>query len=295
MKYRLNFLSLWLLIFLCVNLNAQIYSGDTTAKNNDPGIKNKVEIFVASYFLFNKNWKGENNLSVVLAGTLNISINKENKNRNQILEIRGDINYQKFIDSSWIKNNDNFFMSSIWVNKYQGQIKSSFQQSIKTQCTNTWEYSSSTPGFRKWKSGPFLPFTFIAGYGINKKFRNNSYINISLISINLESMPRKESTIRDENVIATTNKIIFNSEFGINIQTVLTKKLTRNIIWENKAVAFSDYTDFKNLNLDIQNILSVVPYRFIKIRLTHNLIYNKMLYDKIQNRYELLIGLMLEK
>ncbi len=294
MEYSRFYILCWLLMSIVLKLKSQPASADTVYSKNNLSGKNKLEAFLASSLFFNDNWKGTFGSSFIIAASLNVSFNTENTGKCHLLELKGDINYQKFLDSIWIKNNDKLFITSTWIEK-QGLIKKSIQISFKTQFTNTWEYPLSKNDNRIWKSGPLLPFTINCGYGFNKKFLNSSYLNISILSTNIESMPRSELTLSDDNILAVMDKLILKSEYGINVQINLLFKLTKNISWENKTIAFSEFQNIKEGNFEMQNTFSITPFRFMKIRMTNNLVYEILISPKIQWRQELLVGFSFEK
>ena len=257
--------------------------------------KSTIDCFLATSFFIYENWRGANNYFFILSGSLNLAFKKIKVHTIRINELRSEINYQKFIDSSWVKNSDNIFLSSIWIlNKKEG-FKNSYSVSFKTQLTNTWEPSYQIPGSRILKSGPFLPFTFVAGYGIHRTFWKNSYVNISFASIKINSIPRTEEAVKENKYFATTNKMIFKSEYGLNIQSVINRNISKFVTWENKVSCFTTVFNRNSLIFDIQNRVSVKLNRFLKIKLVYTLDYDIIISEKLQTKYELLVGLSLEK
>jgi len=290
------YILLWQSIFITALANGQSSNSDSISLNLQlPGHKIKADGFIATSFSANNNWNSHDNSFVLLSGCLNLTFIKNKGKFNRLLEFRSEINYQKFIDSVWIKNSDNLFISSIWVINETKKLKSSFHVSIKTQLTNSWDQSSPNSVKQTWKSGPMLPFAFIAGYGLNKKFRNNSYLNISVITVKIESRPRTILSSKDIKTLAVTDKIIFDSEYGINIQSCLSKNILKKLLWENRITSFANGIEASNVKFDLQNTLAIKPLPYMKIRLAQNLIYDYTLSKKIQSRHELLVGFSIEK
>jgi len=284
-------------LFIFQNITAQTQLRDTITI--DSIIPSKIflaNVFIASSFINNKNWKGIDNNSLFVTSSTNLSYKKNNTNSSRINELRLELGYQNFFDSAWIKTSDNFFISSIWIlNKRQG-LKESFSLSLKTQLTDTWDYTILKPDDKPtWKSGPFVPFTFITGYGMNWFFRENSYVNFSFVSIKIYSRPKAENIFLENKIIAKTDKVIFFSDYGFNLQGVLKKKLSLNSSWENKFSFFSKGLEKKTTNFDMQNTFSFFPFHYIKIRFENKITYDFTVSNKLQFRNELLVGFGIEK
>ena len=296
MKPNLLCCFIWLLTSLFYETLAQSKSVDSVqfeAKKYSRTFK--IDCFLSTSFYNYKNWNGINNSSFIVSGYANLTYKKKKTKSTRIQEYRSEINYQKFIDSLWIKNSDNLFLSSIWLKNERDGFVNSFAISLKTQHTVSWDYSSAKSNTPIWKSGPMLPFALIAGYGINKTFPRDSYFNISFASVKINSMPRSKLNLQEDKFLAKTDKIIFNSEYGLNIQTVLNKIICSRITWENKTSFFTTGLNRKSIMFDMQNIISIKPNRFLKIKFVSNATYDFQISDKLQTKYQLLVGFAIEK
>lgn len=282
-----------LLIFLALALE-KIYAvvPNISYTKKDSVIRSfKPDIFISCSFIKNSNWKESKNSVIVLSGNLylNYTVTKEKTKR--INELRAELQYQKFIDSIWIKSNDNLMMSSIWVIENENEVKNSFNVSLKTQMTDTWDEQGAVINIRKWKSGPMLPSAFIAGYGLNKMYNNYSYINVSFAAIKINARPKTQQNISDKKIFIQNDKLFMTSEYGLNLQCFMKKKLFRNIKWENKTNFFATGLDKKVMTFEVVNTIYITPFRLIKVKAENKIGYDYFISDKLQVRYELLFGL----
>ncbi len=273
--------------------NANAYPGGSK-QEYDSTITNKqfhFDGFLATSLILNNNWKETDHSSLIFAGSINIFLKTKGSLTERLLEFRSELNYQKFIDSIWVKNTDRIFFSSIWTRGNKKYFHRSVNVILKTQITDTWKYSHDK---RKWQSGPLVPFTLMTGYGLNLSMRNGNYLNVAIVSVKLNSKPKTDRLLPDLKVAASTDKVIIYSEYGLNIQGFYKKKLSSLIYFENTISFFSKGFDKKMLTFEIQNIIALKPFRQFKIRLTNDLIYDYLISEKLQSRYELLLGFNFE-
>ncbi len=255
-----------------------------------------IELFVSSSFQRNLEWKSTNNSGLLLSGSFNLNSIKKTDYKNTIREIRTDLSYNHFIDSITIKSNDNIFLSSIWAFMENPYLKNSFLINLKTQLTNTWEYLYiNNSKSRKWKSGPMLPANFTAGYGINFLFWKTSYLNISFATLRINSFPKNDDVPKETNVFASTDHVLFNSEYGFNLQSCIKLPLLKKFLLENKTSFFGNGLDKKMLNLDMQNVFSYPISQEFKIRIENKVAYELRVSSKIQHRFEIIIGYSFKK
>jgi hypothetical protein len=286
----------WFCIACFSSVNAQNIFHDSIEGNKDcSASKIHYEGFAATTFFINDNWKGKTNSNLLIAAFVDITRKTNSGIFGRIIELRSDISYQKFIDSVWIKNNDSFFLSSIWTKNFSKDFLESFLLNFKSQFTNTWEYPEFTSDKPKWKSGPMLPFTFISGFGFNGRINQNSYINFSLISLKMVSIPKTETTIINSKTLYETGKVIINYEQGINLQSNYSANIFKNITVETKSSCFLNGTQPKDIKFDMQNLISLKLYSFLKIRFANYLSFDTNITSKIQTKYELLFGCYFDK
>ncbi len=296
MKMRLSGFLIWLGFIMVIRSNGQSCAPDSIIQNTVQELKkNILNGFLATTFTTNLNWKGQDNSFFLFAGMFNVTLIRNDEKINRLYELRTEINYQKFIDSSWIKNADNLFLSYIRSNNITKEFKSSYQAAIKTQITNTWEPPGMTPGKQVWKSGPMLPFEFIAGYGLNKIFWKTSYLNISLISLKIETRKRTKQSGRDQKTLAATDQMIVDSEYGINFQCSVSKEILKSILWDNKSTAFLSNIKTSLFKFDVQNSISLKLTGTLKIKAGQRFSYDHLISKKVQSKFEILLGYNIEK
>jgi hypothetical protein len=255
------------------------------------------DCFLSASLFFSKNKSPQDISGLYLFESINIRFTRNKKNSKNLHEFRNELSYFKYTDSIWIKNKDKLFLSLLWIINPANKIKNSFLINIKTQNSNTWEYSYNSKINqiqKKWISGPFLPIHIIAGYGINLIYLKNSYLNISFATFKVNLLPKNERLSPEIKIQWESDKAIIQTEYGFNIQGTLKHELQKKIVFENKTSFFTTGNDFQKTNFDIQNIISIKLNRIIKIRLENKFIYDLMVSKKVLSRYELLIGFNFE-
>lgn len=133
------------------------------------------------------------------------------------------------------------------------------------------------------------------GYGLNINFWNYSYLNFSFASIKLASKQRTENVVTEAKYIARTDKIIFTSDYGFQLLSSIEKKIFKDLNWENKSVLFTTGFNKEVTKFDMQNQLTLQLFKLIKIKLDQKTSYDFNQSEKIQLRFELLIGVYFQK
>lgn len=291
-----SFLFIFLMVF-SVSGKAKTTSIDSAKYVNDTIYPNSFtwEGFISTSCFANLNWKDKTNFSVNIYGSLYLAYRKTRGRLKTIHEFRSQLGYIKYIDSVWVKPTDVFYISSIWTVNSSHSINTSFSAYLKSQLTDSWKNVYLPDQKRKWLSGPFLPASLILGYGINKTFEGNSYINCSFASLKINSRPHLPNSNREIKNAILTEKIIYNSEYGFQLQWLFNKKIFTLFTWENRTNFFATGFDKNTITFDFQNAISIKPVRFMKIRLEQLVIYDRLQSEKIQTRIELMIGLSFDK
>ncbi len=252
------------------------------------------DAFLSTSAFANVYWKEQKNNCISLYASSSLRFMKKESAFKRIHELKAEIGYAKYIDSTWIKQSDYLYLNSIWIYT-SSTIQNSFTINLKTQIADTWIYQGYKDPVRTWTSGPLLPASLVAGYGMNIQFQNKSYINIAFASLKLNSKPRFEFSIYDSKNVIVAEKVIYNTSYGLQLQCMLTSKLLKSIDWEYRAQFFATGIDKKQITFDAQNSFSFRPVSFIKLRLEQKIAYDFYSSEHLQFRVEMMMGFVLEK
>jgi hypothetical protein len=277
-------------------LDISAQTADSLLIEQDQSINKKLqpEFFLATSVFIDSNWKGNNDFSFVLYVSLNLRMTKTNELVSSFYEMRSELGYQKFSDSCWIKTADKLFVSSIWKLKRGNAIQFSFNSGIKTQLANSWENKwTSNENKRTWKSGPLLPASFIFGTGFTVSINKEYFLNVSVISYRIKSIPNPEDNFIDSKIIAHTNNYIITGDYGFNMQSYLKKKVTNYFALENRISFFTKSFNSETTIFDCQNLITFFPVKHFKICIIDKMDFDFQVSENLQFRQEILLGFSL--
>lgn len=245
--------------------------------------------FLATSYNNFENWNEKNATGIFLSGQFNINCKKSARNKSTLYELRTELGYYKFIDSSWFKTKDEFFLSIIQTSEGTKTVQFAFSANLKSQITDTW-ITRRTGEKRKWVSGPILPATFMTGIGINFMLKQNSFINISIATIKVKSDQPSKSIPENYKIIGKTKNVILYSEFGCSMQSCILKPFGKYLSFVNKNILFTSGVSLKKLSLDSRNIITYKLFRFIKLQIENRIVYDYLVSSKLQLSNEMLLG-----
>jgi hypothetical protein len=277
------------IIFLLLLHFFSVSAQNDSLRADSTGGKSCLSGFIATTFLLNKNWKEMNNSSILLSLNLRYQ-NKSTVKTKSITDIFAELSYIKFIDSIWVKNNDRFFFSNIFQLDH-GKIRQTISINFTSQITDTWiESETGSPNQRLWKSGPLIPATIVTGYGFIYKPMPYNYINISFPSYKIGTLPADGYYDDDLKIVKRSEKYVMYHQYGLQFQMCVSQKISSGIFFESSSNIFIEQRLFKNIYFDVRNTLSIYPLKNFKLRIENKIVYDKMVSEAFQWKYDFLFG-----
>jgi hypothetical protein len=281
-------------IIFTVSFSLSINSFADSASST-PAVKFKYDLFASTSALASVNWKGQKNNSINFYSSAILEYRKNTTKLYRLHQLNTEISYSKYLDSIWVKEADYFYLNNIWTFNSTASIKNSFTFNLKTQIADTWLYRTSRPSLKKWTSGPLLPASVVAGYGLNIKWDNGSFINFSFAALKLNTHPHFETSNTEIKNSIVTDKVIYSSTYGLQMQIYFTVQINKILYWEYRTLFFTSGIDKHDLNFDLQNTVSCSPVKFLKIKFDQKASYDIIASENIQLRFELLLGISMGK
>ena len=280
-----------MILFAFIISHAVAHSNDSIYYWNQPG-KSGIEGFFSTSLIINRNWKEETNSGLLLATDIRIR-SSDSCSSKRITQTRVELAYYKYLDSIWVKYTDRFCFSNIWQFNRR-KIKQTFSFTLISQLTDTWiEKSNGINIDRKWKSGPLLPASIVTGYGFIYKPLYRNYINISFPAYKIGSLT---STSRDDlKIISQKPNYLIYHGYGMSIQTNFEIKPVKNIIFQNSSLIMLSKAYKNYFSIDMSNAISWLPIKHLKFRFEQKFLYDELVSEKIQIRYDFLIGISVTK
>ena len=296
MKKKFFFRVLWVILYFCLEMHAGTYSQESTTGDSVINKVFRINGFLSTSLISNINWRNETFESFMLGAAVNLmSIRQTNTSKN-IFELRSELSYVKFMDSIIDKSEDQAYITFIHSFGKRKRFKNSVSLSLKTQFTDTWiEISGNGISDRVWRSGPLLPAILKMGYGFNYIFRNDSYINFSVLSWKLETRPNLTSSFHPSDFRQINNKILYRSSYGMGFQTTLSGSLSKIASWEIAASFFTVAFDQKQTTFDATSMLSFKTGGSIRIRIMNRFAYDYITSEKIEMHSSFLLGYYIQK
>jgi len=281
-------------------------SGDTTSNHKsispaDSLKRSRNTTFLATLatsFTENKNWQNVDYRNYFFLGNIDYSLRVSSDKFKQLYQVRGELGFLKFIDSTWFKNSDNFNILTQWTEYSTKAITHSYSIILKTQFTDTWKYNSDINGetTREWRGGILNPATLMIAYGLNYDFWERCFINLALATIKVSTRPRYDNELLPtEKELARTAKSFIISEYGMSIQSAITKKISGNVSWDNKTLFFTNGINKNQITWDFQNRFTFVSLKYLQLRADTHIVYDPQYSYRFQYKQELLIGLFYER
>lgn len=280
---------LFFLILLFQKNTLQALQTDSIKSDNAISGKVYIKGLLATSFNSFRNWKEQNATGIFLSGQFNINCKKSARNKSTLYEFRTELGYFKFIDSSWLKTKDEFFLSIIKTIEGVKTVQFAFSANVKSQITDTW-IAKRTGEKEKWISGPILPATLMTGIGINLNLKQNSFFNFSIATIKVKSDHPYKIIPENYKIIGKTKNVFLYSEFGCSMQSCILKSIGKYLSFENKNIFFASGIRFKRLNLDSRNIITYKLFRFAKLQIENRIVYDYPVSSKLQFSNEMLLG-----
>lgn len=223
----------------------------------------------------------------------NVNYHKKKSKTEHQLEIRTDLSYTKWIDSTWIKNTDAGYLN-YQCKKSEGMyLRSSFTINLRSQFTDTWTYrTSGNKQVRSWKNGPMTPGTLIIAYGKTADISPTSSITLGLVGAEIKTYNIHMQ--KNDTAEVQWGKVGMQSLLGWNVGLSINEKLCTFVSLDNRSQFFLSKFKKTGMNADVQTRIWIDLYKNIRIKLENKLIFNPK--DKIpfRQRNEVMIGLFLK-
>lgn len=275
-------------LFLILTVNQLIASPADTLTTKYDSIRNQKEIDV----ILSANISQQKNIEettiniLTLASKINYySASIFTKYRSK-KELSINYSYSHYIDSLWIKTNDQLYYSYNWSKKNKG-FSRSLIFNFKTQLTNTVIRTRIETRL----IGQFgFPSILNLGIGINFQLKEDNYLHISLLNIQETFITSKLNLNRKE-FKSLNHDFEFQQQLGVSVVSSLKFKLTKKVIYRNNSKLFIRGLKNNDMNFDIRNQFIVDIYKKVKLCLDNRVFFNPLIQTKIQMSNEILLGI----
>lgn len=287
----MKFIRIILLYFL-INVNPVLGSLPDSLTIKYDSVKNiKDNEIILSASVTQQKYLDETTINIL---TFSAKINSSNaiffeKHRSK-KEITFNYSYTHYIDSLWIKTNDQFYFSYNW-SKNNNVLSSSFILNYKTQLTNT-EIRNRTGSKLIGQFG--FPSILNLGIGLNYQLKSVNYLHFSLLNLQ-ETLISSNLILNRSEFKKLTPDLEFQQQLGFSLVSSLKFRLTKKLTWRNNSKMFFRGLKRDDLNFDIRNQFIIDIYKKVKLCLDSRVFFNPLIQSKIQMSNEILLGIGLNR
>jgi hypothetical protein len=252
---------------------------------------------VATSFTENRNWQTMDYRNYSFLGNIDYTNKVNTRGLNHLYQVRGELGFLKFLDSTWYKNSDNLNILAQWTENSSNRITHSYSVLLKSQFADTWKYNTDMNGnsAREWRGGLLNPLTFLVAYGLNYDFWKRCFLNFAFATIKINARPRYDAALLPtEKELARTEKFFIISEYGLSMQSGISKKIYENVFWDNKTQFFANGINKNQVTLDFQNRLTIVFVKCFQFRGDTHIVYDPLYSYRLQYKQEFFFGVFLE-
>ncbi len=258
-----------------------------------------LRLSLSGTFTAQHNWHEENNKSIAFLFNGDYNYRIASDKLKQQYYFRSAVGYMKIIDSIWIKNNDYWRIGSIFIENQNKKLNHTYSLQAKSQFLNTikYEYNEQTDQREKIVRARFFsPATIALSYGLSWSFWDFNYINFNFAAINFSTKPRLNDQIREnDHELAKTQRMYMYADYGMNIQTNISKDINENVKWENFTYVFLNGINKSQVNFDFLNSVTFKFLKYAQFRMDTHVLYDPLFSTRLQYQQDFTIGFMLER
>ncbi|REJ80442.1 MAG: hypothetical protein DWQ44_07115 [Bacteroidetes bacterium] len=166
-----------------------------------------------------------------------------------------------FIDSLWNKNRDEFNISLMLLNKKSAKIHSSYSLQINSGIFPEFGNSVSSSDY----SSFFNPGSILFTRGFMFKFWKRSWLNVSLASIRIWTLPVLHESIPDKINKQAEPERKWNFDYGFSLKCGVREKLTNKLEWDARLTLFINSATAYSQSLLVDQRLTYSPFKPVRI------------------------------
>ena len=253
------------------------------------------KISLSSSFNSFSNWSSGSHDNFCFQGNADMNYYAKRRRYREQFTFRTALSFMQYVDSLWVKATDYWKLNLRFTDQPDKHWTHSYTLFIASQWLNTYRYALKNDHLVKEKRGSFLnPANATLAYGANWRFWNTSCINFSFASVKIMTKPRYISAFQPGEELAKTKDAYIYSEYGMSIQTCISKPLAANILWENNSSFFANGISRSRVQADFINSLSVCFLKYLVLRIDTHVLYEPLYSFKLQFQHGFSMGVILD-
>lgn len=240
-----------------------------------------------------KDWQkaGENNFALLFELEPYFKTNSKKLYQDQRLLIRyGVLKYKDLVRQ---KSDDELSFQSKWNRHLSKRLDFQFLLKFQSQFNDTYKITErSGIDTNILHSGFMSPGYININFGIEYSRDKRSRYSVGLSGL-------KITTVKNQDLYEILEKKILYKvpkgkheliEYGFHINIEIKKDLAKNIDIEHKSRYFIHEDRFKNIDIESRTLISFKVSKHIKTMITHQLIYDDDVLDRVQVMQQLMLG-----
>ena len=252
-----------------------------------------VHGFLSVSHFAHANWQPNNTNNIAAIGNIEADYLLEKDFLAFGMTLTGEYGYQKFLDSLFIKNVDEFVLSCNLSLKFSPSLSFKITGTTNSQVSPSYDIYTDSGSIVKEKISGFLAPGYLRGSAsINYRLWKGSYINLGIAK-------GKITFVRDQQLydIRRRDKLFgvekgkkYLAEYGWGGQLKIYKKIGDHFIVESSCSYFMNKEKPKLGDLDISHKISLIVNKYIKTVITTRIIYDEDIIVRTQWQQQLLVG-----
>lgn len=287
-----------MLLFLLMLPFHSLSQTDSTIQK--PYVTTCYNLSLSGTFSAQHNWYNDENNYKSIAFLFNgdVTHRRNSTKLKQNYSARTNLGYLKILDSIWIKNNDYWRINAVLIENQNKWLKHTYTATARSQFLNTYRYiyNENIDDYSKTKTATFFnPAVLTVAYGLSYSFWDDNFINFNFATINFNSKPRFGNLKSNDHELAKTKNMYMYAEYGLNIQTNITKNINPYTQWENYTYFFANGINKHQVNLDFSNRISFKFLKYLLFRVDTHILYDALFSTRLQYQLDFTLGMTWEK
>jgi hypothetical protein len=237
------------------------------------------------------NWTSGGHDNFCFQSNADISYYGKRDRFRQQFTFRTALSFMQYVDSLWVKATDYWKLNLRFTDQPDKRFTHSYSLLVASQWLNSYRYVRRNDNVIKEKRGSFLnPGNAMLAYGVNWRFWKTSSMNFSFATVKIMTKPRYIPGFQPGEELAKTKEAYIFSEYGMSIQTCISKPLAGNILWENNSTLFANGISRSRVQADFINAVSVRFLKYMVLRIDTHILYEPLYSYKLQLQHGFSIG-----
>ncbi len=288
-------------LFILIYLIPFYSIAQTDSINHKDKIFTNYHISISGTFSAQHNWYDDDNnyKSVALLFNGDVTHRITSAKLKQNYSFRTNLGYLKILDSIWIKNNDYWRINAVITENQNKLFTHTYTITARSQYLNSYRYVYNPDNDQsvKTKSATFFnPAIITLAYGLCYSFWDNNFINFNFAAVNFTTKPRFGKYLKsNDHELAKTKSMYLYAEYGMNIQTNISKDINPFTQWENYTYFFANGINKQQINLDFSNCVRFKFLKYMQFRVDTHILYDALYSTRLQYQLDFTIGLFWDK